>query len=291
MGRVFFARGHGKRPDGTWDPGATHNGWNEQSATDIVTPVAAAYVRKHGHWAYDEGENDPNFIGSTRHANRLHETDPLDLFVALHFDWYIGWDSHAYFHSTSSLGRDAAGTIVRSLENLGRPIQSFRTRSRDSLYVLSHTHFPATLVELGRIGDPSNDEVSELKAIGEAVGRGVVDYLDRHAPPPSRERRAVAVTAARSPDTEYAAMLGYAHTFAYVERHGNSWVQIYPDGSTKFVDEVDYLVAVGYKAKEKVSEHGRGVPVQGPNKFSTRKKVVDLILTDNPSRTEPWSDL
>lgn len=109
----------------------------------------------------------------------------------------------------------------------------------------------------------------------------------------SGESRAVAVGAKRRPDTVIAAMLGDAHGFAAVTPHGDRWMQHYPPNDkgvrrTAVVDEVDYLVGVGFEADELVARAGDGFAVTAPNAEATGVAAVPLIRDRDVPRTRPW---
>ena len=285
---IYLARGHGIRPDGVYDPGAAGNGWTEQTAVDVVAPVVTADLERAGIRVIDEGENDPNFVGSIRAANHLD----VDACIALHFDWSRGWDSHAYHHSTSVEGAKLAHAIVKALSRAGRPIKAPGAWDRDGLAIVSKTKMTGVLVELGRIGDPSNDEISELEAIGHAVAAGIANHYGVTIPPeaPPRVTRAVAVGAVARPDLEVAAMVAATHTFAFVRPlEDGRWLQTYPDGTTVVVDQVDYLVGIGGASQALVAQVGDGVAVFGATSYDTALRALELILDRDVPRRRPWA--
>lgn len=182
MTTVYLARGHGIQPSGRHDPGAVGNGWSEQDAADVVAPIIAADLASAGVDVIDEGEDDPNYVGSVDAANAAG----VDLFVSLHWDWTGGLDVHAFHHSTSTVGEDLATSIVDRLGAAGFPLADNPVRDRDELYVIGRTSMPAVLVEHGKIGAFGTDPVAHLERLGIAVAAGILDHLGL-TPPPQEE--------------------------------------------------------------------------------------------------------
>lgn len=183
MTDVYAIRGHGRKPDGTEDPGAvgrdaTGKLWTEQLAADIAVPAMVRRLRSAGVDVIDEGPDDPNYVGSTRAAN----ASGAKLAVSLHCDWTGGLDAHVLHYPGSAGGTALASAIVARWEAAGIPTAG--TRDRDELYLLKRTTMPAVIVELGRIGSAAIDTPAELERLGELVAHGILDHLGIDPPTP-----------------------------------------------------------------------------------------------------------
>lgn len=172
MTKVYLAVGHGHRDNGTFDPGAVGNGWDEQVAGDIVVAVAAKLLRDAGLDVRDEANrDDPNFPGTTRQANAWG----ADLLVSVHHDW-IGAPEGAFGHWVSSGGKEAADHIQQAVGSAGFPLRPSWHKRRTDLYVLNNTDMPAVLYECGRIGQNDLDTVGELERMGAAIAAGIAAW-------------------------------------------------------------------------------------------------------------------
>lgn len=123
---------------------------------------------------------------------------------------------------------------------------------------------------------------------GEQLQRWVQQYRSGNLSS-QRQHRAVAVSALREPDIERAKMLAHRHAFAYVEPRENHWIQHYPDGVTKTVHDIDYMVGVGWKAQSLIDRVGDGVAVAGGTSNETRLAVIEKMADTNTPRRRPWA--
>ena len=171
MARIYLANGHGIKPSGTYDPGASGGGWTEQSAGDTIVSLAAAKLRDWGVDVKDEAyKDDPNYIGSARAANDWG----ADYLVAIHHDWNQAPAGH-FGHWYSEAGHSLADDIRDAMNDAGFPHRADWHKRRTELYVLSHTDAPAALYEVGRIGDYSREQ---LQQIGMAVAEGIATHIE-----------------------------------------------------------------------------------------------------------------
>lgn len=297
MSAGIVAVGHGRRDDGVEDPGAisVDGRWSEQSAGDYVVAEIGRQLRRQGVDAFDEAWlADPNYRGTVRLVN---ETG-APWVVAIHHDWHKGADvAYAYHHpkAKKAAGVALSDAIEDAIEASGLPVDRARGGPRGNLYLLNASNAPAVLVELGRIGSPNLDTPEELTAAGVAVARGIVAWLgqawvEEDAEAPVVEVRAVAVTALREPDVTAARMLSLRHRFAFVEPDGDrGWTQVYPDGRRVPIDQIDYLVAVGWKRDDLVAQAGDGIGVGGANLVETLATAAELIADPAPPRRRPWA--
>lgn len=171
MKKVFLVVGHGKKPDGTFDPGAAEGAWNEQKAGDIVVKSAADTLRAWGVEVKDEAyQDDPNFVGSTANANAWG----ADYVVSVHHDWNQapkGFFALWYTEAGHKLGNDIEAAVKASGFALREyPYDGYR----GDLYILKNTKAPTTLIECGRIGEYTPDQLEKL---GVAVATGIANHL------------------------------------------------------------------------------------------------------------------
>lgn len=241
---------------------------------------------------------DHNFVGSTRDANAAG----VDLVVAIHHDIRIAQPgSFAYHWPSSTKGKALATSIIDTIKAAGRPTRPARLGpgkgfasgpvAGRGLYILEHTRAPATLVEIGPIGHETLDTPEELRAYGDLVADGVLEWAGMT--PPAKAplvHRDVALSASRHPDREWIRMAAHRHAFAYVEQDAaGGWTQIYPDDRTTPVDSIDYLVALGWEAGELVKEVDDGVAITPDSGNLTRLRAIDLIADTDVPRRRPWS--
>lgn len=170
--KIYLAVGHGLRPDGTFDPGAVGDGWNEQSAGDYIVGEAARLLKTAGHQVFSEAfSDDPNFIGSTRKANEWG----ADVVVAVHHDW-VKAPEGAFGHWYTTAGKSIADQIQKAVGEAGFPLRSSWHKKRDDLYILKNTIAPCVLYEVGRIGTDTLDTEQELRNMGRAIAAGVAAW-------------------------------------------------------------------------------------------------------------------
>lgn len=171
MPRVYLAVGHGIKPDGTFDPGASGGGTTEQEAGDLVAAACSAVLRAHGiDVTSEENSHDPNYVGTVKAANRGR----YDLVVALHHDWIKGVPAvFGFWYPGSKAGQRATRSIVGACGRAGFPVNHAWTKPR-SLYLLRKTKAPAALIEYRRVGDNGPDE---LEALGVATAHGILAHL------------------------------------------------------------------------------------------------------------------
>jgi hypothetical protein len=168
--KIYLAVGHGKTATG-YDPGASGGGQTEQSAGDVVVKSAADTLRGWGVTVKDEAyQDDPNFSGT----DDLVRSWGADLLVSVHHDWVkapTGFFALWYKENGRILGR----AIERAVANRGFALRSYPNAGyRDDLSILKTVgSIPNTLVECGRIGQYSTDQ---LRKLGVAIAYGIADY-------------------------------------------------------------------------------------------------------------------
>lgn len=181
--KIYLAVGHGIQPSGVHDPGAVSGSTTEQTAGDVIVREAARLLREAGEDVSDEAfDDDPNFVGTAAAANKWG----ADLLVAVHHDWTGGIDAHGFWYPGSADGERLTRSILDEIDAAGFPMADGRERGRD-LYVLRTTAMPASLIEVGKIGDPSIDTDAERVKMGRAIAEGVAHYAGVSIPDPTPE--------------------------------------------------------------------------------------------------------
>lgn len=173
MPDVYIAKGHGIRPDGSFDPGATDGGHTEQRDSQPVAEACTARLRAAGLEVMSEADQpgDPNFYGTTAAANKAG----VKCVVSFHYDWNQA-PPGAFMIATSDEGRRLGWAIEKQVAAAGFAIRDYPD-DRDGLYLLDKTTMPAVIFECGRIGHSAIDEPSEQRRMGEAAALGILDWL------------------------------------------------------------------------------------------------------------------
>lgn len=174
MAKIHIPVGHGIRPDGTFDPGASHEGETEQNSVDPMAHEAGIWLRARDQDVRDEAyQDDSNYIGSTEDANAW----PADVCVPIHRDWVHG-PKGVFVLYRSDAGRRLGVEIMQACEDDGFPVRWDWLTRRTDLYILNNTNMPAALVEVGSVGQDEFDEDQERRAVGRSIARGIANYLD-----------------------------------------------------------------------------------------------------------------
>lgn len=173
MPDVYIAEGHGLRPDGTFDPGATDGTHTEQRDSKPVAEACTQVLRDYGLDVISESDmaDDPNFYGTTRAANEAG----VKCVVSFHYDWNQAPPGAFAIWGTTE-GRRLGEAIEQRVEAAGLDIRDYPGNPR-SLYLLNNSHAPAVIFECGRIGHEDIDDPDEQRAMGEAAARGILDWL------------------------------------------------------------------------------------------------------------------
>ena len=170
--KVYIADGHGLRPDGTIDPGATAGSETEQNSVSVVRAAMVDYLRPYPVSLMDERTTDPNYQGSPERANDWG----ADYFIAIHRDWVKGLQGIFGFWVSDS-GMALADDLYAACKRAGLRMEPTWHQYRDNLRVLNATAMPATLFEIGRVGGTDFDDQGEREAVGRALAEGLLNHL------------------------------------------------------------------------------------------------------------------
>jgi N-acetylmuramoyl-L-alanine amidase len=187
MSKVYLAVGHGRRPNGGFDPGAVApDGTREYDVARRIVSAAEPLIESRGVEVVSEVEGhgptmDPNYVGSVREVNGRG----FDLAVSAHLDWHKA-PRGGFVLYVSNAGKAAADKVAASWGRAGLP-QRANSRRTD-LYFLNETDCPAVIVECDRVG--ADVAPSEYVArMAEALAEGVCDALGVEWSQPEPERR------------------------------------------------------------------------------------------------------
>ena len=168
--KVYLAVGHGRRTNGTVDPGATLGSATEQNQGAPIVAAAAKRLRDRGVTVKAQRAGDPNFIGYTAEANEWG----ADLAISVHHDWHKApRGAFGFWHPSSPEGKRLADNIYVSVSAAGFPMRPSWHRPHGSLHFLNNTRMPAVLWECDRVGS-----VKDHARYGRALADGILEYLD-----------------------------------------------------------------------------------------------------------------
>lgn len=276
MARVGAVVGHGIKPDGTYDPGASGGGTTEQEAGDVVTKAYVDELRRHDvvvpvNEAYAD---DPNYVGTVETCNEKE----VDVAVSFHHDWSgapQGFFCHWY--PGSEEGEKLANLFWHEVAAAGYAGRDDWHKPRN-LYFTRETEMPAVLVELGRIGQYTD---AQLKELGHHIAHATLDYFDIDTAP--SYDKDVAVIWHDGKDLASASGLGDEFMF---------WVDKAPNPSKS----IKYAVLVG-AAQEFEDHFPASTKIYGKTAAGTgvavKEALKDVLDEDNRPddfREAPWSD-
>lgn len=171
--KVYLAVGHGRRPNGTNDPGATAGSLTEQNQGDPIVRAAAAALREvPGVEVKHQVKGDPNFLGYTAEANAWG----ADLAVSVHHDWQgAPRGAFGFWFPGSELGKSAADKLLNAVDEAGFPLRPSWHKEHDRLHFLRRTTMPAVLWECDRVG-----KVRDHEGYGRALAAGILAWGAEH---------------------------------------------------------------------------------------------------------------
>jgi N-acetylmuramoyl-L-alanine amidase len=178
--KVFVAPGHGRKPDGTFDPGAVgHAGAKEFVEHDLNTKVANALdaaLRRCGVEVVLEqggGNHDPNFIGSTKAAN----ASGADFAIEIHHNAAGGTGSEVIINDrasapTKQLAKDMAAAMASALDIRNRGVIA-----RDREHFNRETRMPACIPECAFVDSATDQDVIGKAAYAATVAEAICEPL------------------------------------------------------------------------------------------------------------------
>lgn len=173
MTDVWIGPGHGRRGDGTLDPGASAGSKTEQSEGDLIVGHAAERLSNHYRLTvHRQPRGGPNFSGSITDINARRPR----LAVEVHHEWSggprggfaVGWDF-------DTLTREAAIAIHQAYGGASLPIRKhlkFLPGKRSYPAIVRRTKPTTVLWEADRIGS-----VNDHQRYGHVIADGIAAFL------------------------------------------------------------------------------------------------------------------
>lgn len=189
----FVGVGHGRRPDGTYDPGAVYGDLTEHVLAHAVVDGIATGLTRSGLAIFAEQDagagHDPNWSGSAATANHLRTRRALEV----HFNasaTHRASGAEAFHWPGNAHGASLAGALAGACAHLlGIPDRGPKDGSH--LGFLRHTNMTAVLLEVAFIdhpGDGAAVRAADLHALGDDLAHHLALHLGRAyqspTPPP-----------------------------------------------------------------------------------------------------------
>ncbi|MGH2653899.1 MAG: N-acetylmuramoyl-L-alanine amidase [Actinomycetota bacterium] len=175
---AYIGVGHGLRPDGVFDPGATSGGLEEHDLAISVVDAYADALRTSGVKVEDESHSgsghDPNFIGSARRANELR----VKYADEVHFNAGGGTGVEVLVHPrSSSMNKKACRAIAAGIGNvLGLPVRRDRGLFLATGFgFLTGTDMPSAIIEVAFLDTTADRRAIRRKDALEDVGAAIAD--------------------------------------------------------------------------------------------------------------------
>lgn len=150
---LYLAVGHGRAPNGRWQPGAQHpgNGAAEVDAAQVMVDAMVEVLQDApGVRLISESGDHPNYHGSAAAANAAGADDCIEVHQE---SATAPPGTFAHWYPGSKGSRRLANGLVSSIQEQGVQLRSDWHRPRPGLYFLRTTTCRAVLVEVGRVGD------------------------------------------------------------------------------------------------------------------------------------------
>lgn len=185
---IFVGVGHGRLPDGRYDPGAVGpDGFVEhRKAHAVARHVARALERSNVAYVSESDAgpgHDPNWVGSARKANEVAACRAIEIHLN------AGGGSGPEVLYVSSAGEGFARRCSRALAAaLGLPNRG--AKHRTDLGFLNSTRMPAALIEVCFVDHARDRRAFDARAAGEAIARELCRWIGRRYVAPKRPRRA-----------------------------------------------------------------------------------------------------
>ena len=178
--KVFVAPGHGRKPDGAFDPGAVgHAGAKEFVEHDLNTKVAnalAVALRRCGVEVVLEqggGNHDPNFIGSTKAAN----ASGADYAIEVHHNAAGGTGSEVIVNDRASAPNQQLAKAMAAKMASALGIRNRGVIARDREHFNRKTRMPACIPECAFVDSATDQHVIGQAAYATTVAEAICEPL------------------------------------------------------------------------------------------------------------------
>lgn len=190
MTQLYVGIGHGLMPDGTFDPGAVHEGLQEHHLARLTVEAMTAALERSGfHDFYAEHSGDappfdPDYRGSVIKANAMHAA----YVVEIHWNAGGGGSGHGtetLYYPGSAKGEQWASRVQAQL-NAAVGIANRGIKPRPDLWLLRGTNGVGLIPEVAFV-DGDNAWIHRHPEVchnaGEALARATLAQLGHHYVP------------------------------------------------------------------------------------------------------------
>jgi hypothetical protein len=199
---AYIGVGHGRKPEGIFDPGAVSGGLVEHDLAISVVDAYADAMRRSGAKVTDESHSgpghDPNFVGSTLKANELR----VKYADEVHFNASDGRGTgvEVLVHTqTSEANKRACRAIAAGIAKVLRiPVRRDRGLFFiDGFHFLRRTHMPSAIIEVAFLDNTTDRRAirkkDALEDVGEAIAEARCAFLGVTSNPPDKSKRGVPI--------------------------------------------------------------------------------------------------
>lgn len=194
MARLYVGIGHGLMPNGTFDPGAVHDGLQEHHLARLTVEALTAALERsgfHDFYAEQSGDGppyDPDYRGSVIKANAMG----AEYVVEIHWNAGGGGSGHGtetLYYPGSAKGEAWANKVQAHL-NAAVGIANRGVKPRPDLWLLRGTTGAGLIPEVAFV-DGDHDWIERHPEVchnaGEAIAAATLAQLGhRYVPPGSR---------------------------------------------------------------------------------------------------------
>ena len=175
---VYISPGHGRRPDGSMDPGASDgHGNTEQSEGDTIARIVEHHLLSYGLSVHRQPRGGPNFPGTITEINSLSPK----VAITLHHDWSKAPRGGFGFYGSKS-GKGLANHIHAAYKRHDLPTRPHMTTlpgKNVGPAVVTRTIPVTVLWEVDRIGTAIPHSLYAL-----TIAEGIATYLGVDPTPP-----------------------------------------------------------------------------------------------------------
>jgi hypothetical protein len=213
---AYIGVGHGRKPEGIFDPGAVSGGLVEHDLAISVVDAYADAMRRSGVEVTDESHSgaghDPNFVGSMLKANELR----VKYADEVHFNAGGGTGVEVLVNpDTSEANKRACRAIAAGIAKVLRiPVRRDRGLFiTDGFTFLNKTKMPSAIIEVAFLDHATDRRAirrkEALEDVGEAIAEARCAFLGVTNKPPDKKKRAIPI-AAKKPSASKRSAHGWA---------------------------------------------------------------------------------
>ena len=179
--KVLVAAGHGGN-----DPGAVAAGKFVESAMALVVATACCQELKKYSWINVRAARSSDINQSISQKVSIANSMQADLALDIHFNAGGGDGAEVWASIAGGNGTELGNNILKRFEEIGQNSRGVKTRKNDAgadyYGFIRMTKMPGVIVECGFIDNATDrklfDTDAELKKMGVAIAKGIVDTLE-----------------------------------------------------------------------------------------------------------------